>query len=370
MPDELHWSSAVDICRPNPDTDDTRNLKSVVPEGPVNVMERSLVFFQDVGAGDIYQPQRLSLGNSSRKPLLLRYMEPQSGEAAYQHKGTVESVVCTEPQELHGPISVSILRKYIHTILCQEIRERNLPGAAGISIKVEICDPIPRSDGSINFTANSSTSKKCSSGFKKQKVTALGKKALGLDLHEYMRLLIETQDLRNYEIGFIVSKEQRVRRRTRYSSIQKRFIGWPVMDISAVIELLREWVQISSLTIKQITAKIFWLLSVTGFLSDSDIQRIEYQRIRIKHGVLNLVIVAPKEKRGGLPVEKPCQINPYVDRIIFPVNAYMVYKEKVTFNPFPTPQINNGNCVVHRLTIYVKDASKPLSVDSITRYIH
>ncbi|OMJ09493.1 hypothetical protein AYI69_g10636 [Smittium culicis] len=39
-------------------------------------------------------------------------------------------------------------------------------------------------------------------------------------------------------------------------------------------------------------------------------------------------------------------------------------------NPCPTPQINNSNWAVQRLIKYVNDASKPLSVDSITRYIH
>ncbi|OMJ07639.1 hypothetical protein AYI70_g12054 [Smittium culicis] len=67
------------------------------------------------------------------------------------------------------------------------------------------------------------------------------------------------------------------------------------------------------------------MLSVTGSLSASDIHRIDDQRSHIKKGVLNPVIIAIKEKRGGHPVEKPCQINLHVDIIIFPVNAYIVY---------------------------------------------
>ncbi|OMJ25904.1 hypothetical protein AYI70_g579 [Smittium culicis] len=149
----------------------------------------------------------------------------------------------------------------------------------------------------------------------------------------------------------------------------KSFIR-PVMDISPVIKLLREWGQNSTLTVKQITAKLCWLLPVTGFLRASDIHRIDDQRSHIDQGVLNLVIVAPKEKRGGRPIEKPCQINPHTDKILCPVNAYMVYKEKIAVNLCPTPHANNSNWVVNRLIRYVNDTSKPLSVDSITRYIH
>ncbi|OMJ15635.1 hypothetical protein AYI70_g7136 [Smittium culicis] len=83
-----------------------------------------------------------------------------------------------------------------------------------------------------------------------------------------------------------------------------------------------------------------------------------------------VAIIAPKEKRGGHSIEKPCQIIPHTDIILCPVNAYMVYKEKIAANLCPTPHANNSNWVVNRFIRYVYDTSKSLSVDSITRYIH
>ncbi|OMJ16950.1 hypothetical protein AYI70_g6284, partial [Smittium culicis] len=308
---------------------------------------------------------------------------------------------------------------------------------------VEIRNLVPRPDGAIDFTATASPSNNSGPRSEKRKVAALGKQALELDGLEDQRRFLETQGLGTYAIDFIVFSECRVRRRSRYSSIQQRFLDWrisneistpisapqvinyleeiytvdklkvgsikayksailqlsdnpaelaahpmfsefikslddksiksfirPVMDISLVIKLLREWGQNSTLTVKQITAKLCWLLSVTGFLRASDIHRIDDQRSHIDQGVLNLVIVAPKKKRGGHPIEKPCQINPHIDTILCLVNAYMVYKEKIAVNLCPTPHANNSNWVVNRLIRYVNDTSKPLSVDSITRYIH
>ncbi|OMJ24284.1 hypothetical protein AYI70_g1678 [Smittium culicis] len=292
---------------------------------------------------------------------------------------------------------------------------------------VEIRNLVPRPDGAIDFTATASPSNK----------------TLELDVLEDQQRFLETQGLGTYAIDFIVSKERRVRRRSRFSSIHQRFLDWrisseistpistpqvinylveiytvdklnvgsiktyksailqlsdnpaelaahpmfsefiksldgksiksfirPVMDISPVIKLLREWGQNSILTVKQIIAKLFWLLSVTGFLRTSDIHRIDDQRSHIDQGVLNLVIVAPIEKRGGRLIEKLCQINPNIDIILCPVNAYMVYKEKIAANLCPNPHANNSNWVVNRLIRYVNDTSKPLSVDTIIRYIH
>ncbi|OMJ25055.1 hypothetical protein AYI70_g1158 [Smittium culicis] len=90
------------------------------------------------------------------------------------------------------------------------------------------------------------------------------------------------------------------------------------MDISPVIELFREWRKNSSLTVKKITTKLCWMLSVSGFLYASGIHRIDDQHSHIEKGVLYLAIVVPKEKRGCRPVEKPCQINPHEDIVLYP----------------------------------------------------
>ncbi|OMJ19687.1 hypothetical protein AYI70_g4563 [Smittium culicis] len=68
------------------------------------------------------------------------------------------------------------------------------------------------------------------------------------------------------------------------------------MDISPVIESLREWAQNSSLTVKQITAKLCWMLSVSGFFHARNIHMIEEQRRHIEKWLLNLVLYPLKKK--------------------------------------------------------------------------
>ncbi|OMJ27360.1 hypothetical protein AYI69_g3201 [Smittium culicis] len=63
------------------------------------------------------------------------------------------------------------------------------------------------------------------------------------------------------------------------------------------------------------------------FLRSRDIHGIDEQHIRIEKGVLNLVLVAPIEKRGGSPIEKPFQINPDADIMLLSVNELIFCKE-------------------------------------------
>ncbi|OMJ26612.1 hypothetical protein AYI70_g39 [Smittium culicis] len=270
---------------------------------------------------------------------------------------------------------------------------------------------VPGSDVSLCVPTFTTASNNSSARSQKRKVSALGKQALELDGLEDQRRFLETQGLGTYAVDCILSNERRVRRRSRYNSIQKRFLDWrissefntaisapqiinflaeiytidklkagyikayksallnlaetsaelsshtmlseftktlddasivsfvrTVLDIPPVLDTFKEWGPTSGLTVKRLTANLFCLLSVTGFLRPINKYRIDDEQSHVTQGVLYLVIVAPKENRAGRPIEKPCQIAPHTDQILFPVLAYSVYKEKVA-NNFAQPQI-------------------------------
>ncbi|OMJ21624.1 hypothetical protein AYI70_g3363 [Smittium culicis] len=143
----------------------------------------------------------------------------------------------------------------------------------------------------------------------------------------------------------------------------------PVIDITPVISKLSEWGDTEKLNISQLTSKTTWLLALCGFLRASDIHRIDDSRTSIINGTLRLVIIAPKEKRNGRPIERPCEIKSHSDPILCPVLSYKIYKTKVSSILCPRPHANGGNLIVNILFRHTVDHSKPLSVDSITRYI-
>ncbi|OMJ30032.1 hypothetical protein AYI69_g436 [Smittium culicis] len=148
----------------------------------------------------------------------------------------------------------------------------------------------------------------------------------------------------------------------------KSFVN-PVINITPVIEKLHEWGENNKLDIMKLTTKCCWLLALCGFLRASDIHRIDDARTTICNGTLNIVIIAPKEKRKGQQIERPCEINSHPNPILCPVAAYTVYKSTVATELCPTPHTNNKDLTINVLFRNTKDKNKPLSVDSITRHI-
>ncbi|PVU92343.1 hypothetical protein BB561_003884 [Smittium simulii] len=125
----------------------------------------------------------------------------------------------------------------------------------------------------------------------------------------------------------------------------------------------------SGLDNQKLTTKCCRLLSLCGFLRTSNIHRIDDARTIITKDTLKLVIIAPKEKRKGQPVERLCEINRYSNHILCPVLAYTVYKARIATELCPTPHANSDSIIVNRLFRHTKHYNKPLSVDSITRHV-
>ncbi|OLY78240.1 hypothetical protein AYI68_g7714 [Smittium mucronatum] len=97
------------------------------------------------------------------------------------------------------------------------------------------------------------------------------------------------------------------------------------MDISPIIEYFRELGDNEQLKIKSLNSKTCWLLAVCGFMRASDIHRIDDAHTTKIDGKLKLVIVAPKEKRKGRLIIRPCEISCHSDKLLCPVEAYRAY---------------------------------------------
>ncbi|PVU89191.1 hypothetical protein BB561_005498 [Smittium simulii] len=276
---------------------------------------------------------------------------------------------------------------------------------------LENSNVVPRSYRAFNATASIATSNSSNSRSQKRKIAVLEKQTLALSGLEDQRRALKNQGLKDYAVDFIVSNKRRVQRRTRYSALQQRFLDRRlsnkiVGEIAApqIINYLAEIyiadklrsntiraskkINISQvvieffntlndasinpnseLSVKDLTTKLACLLAVTGMLRASNIHHIDDARSQIINGSLHLLIVAPKEKRGGQHIERPCQIMEHTNPSICPVKVYTEYKLRVAFTFCPTPHINNDLLIVNRLLRQLNNYSKPLAVDSITRYI-
>ncbi|PVU86641.1 hypothetical protein BB560_006630 [Smittium megazygosporum] len=257
---------------------------------------------------------------------------------------------------------------------------------------VENGNLVSRPDKSFNITTITTSSIISSTRPKKQKISAREKQELVLDGLEDQRGFLQTEGLENYAIDLILSNKRRIRRRTRYISIQQRFLDWrdlsniksailgltsdfkgisndtllkefisaindssiksfvkPTINITPVIEQLKIWGPSETLSDKDLTSKLCWLLAVTGLLRASDIHRIDDSETKIENGVLNLVIVAPKEKRNGQPIKRPCQISGHLNPILCPVKTYQVYKTRIVTNECLTQHVNDDSLTINSL---------------------
>ncbi|PVU87371.1 hypothetical protein BB561_006371 [Smittium simulii] len=292
---------------------------------------------------------------------------------------------------------------------------------------LENSNVVPRSYGTFNATLSAATSNSSNYRFQKRKNAVLEKQTLALSGLEDQRRALENQGLKDYAVDFIVSNKRHWRLSNKivgditasqiinylaesytanklrpntiraYKSAIMGLVKYPeeINNSQVVIEFfktlndssiksffkpeinflpvlntLSNWSPNSELLVKDLTTKLAWLLAVTGMLRASDIHWTDDARSQIINGSLHLVIVAPKEKKGSQPVERPCQIMEHTNPIICSVKVYTEYKLRVTFTFCPTPHINNDLLIVNRLLRQLNNHSKPLTVDSIARYIH
>ncbi|PVU95694.1 hypothetical protein BB561_001662 [Smittium simulii] len=100
-----------------------------------------------------------------------------------------------------------------------------------------------------------------------------------------------------------------------------------------------------------------------------NIHIIDEARTDVLDHSLQLVIVAPKEKRGESPIERIVEIKRQSNVNLCPVYTYAVYKGKVVREFCTIPHAKDRNLAINHFFRNSRDQNKQLSVDSIFRII-
>ncbi|PVU84985.1 hypothetical protein BB560_007195 [Smittium megazygosporum] len=222
--------------------------------------------------------------------------------------------------------------------------------------------------GRSKYVGRSTTSTKSEyseSGYKKRKIAFLGEQTTEYLSMENQRRALKKQTPSDFAIDVAISKKRNQKQKSRHFVIRRRFLDprssenapltilapeivnflqnsledntiksfvQPKLDILPIIIKFKDWGPTSKLSDRDLTAKLCWLLAIAGFLRASDIHITDNARSNIMHVILYLEIVANKEKRGGIPIEKPCQINEHSDQILCPVYTYKIIKKGLQGN--------------------------------------
>lgn len=113
---------------------------------------------------------------------------------------------------------------------------------------------------------------------------------------------------------------------------------FPVINLQPAIDFVISLGPNEQMPLLQLTQKLCFLLGITGFLRPSDIERINDAKTIVASGTLRLVILAPKEKRSGRPIEKVVVISEHSTLSLCPVACYQAYKERFLLSPAHTQQ--------------------------------
>ncbi|KAG2233255.1 hypothetical protein INT48_001704 [Thamnidium elegans] len=87
------------------------------------------------------------------------------------------------------------------------------------------------------------------------------------------------------------------------------------------------------MSLLRLTQNLCFLLGITWFLRPSDIERINDGKALVSANTLRLVILAPKEKRSGRPIEKCVVISVDSNPSLYPAACYQAYKECFIYLP-------------------------------------
>jgi hypothetical protein len=144
------------------------------------------------------------------------------------------------------------------------------------------------------------------------------------------------------------------------------------IDITPVIDHLRNLGSNDTMSLPDLTAKLSWLLGVSGFLRPSDIERIDLDEsdwTSYTDRIL-LQVVAPKEKRLSARIRKTVTIQRHPEVYCCPVEAFLSYHRRHAYRPcvWPHPVLPSTN--IHYLLRDVRDCHKPIHWQRIGKYIN
>ncbi|OMJ11203.1 hypothetical protein AYI69_g9922, partial [Smittium culicis] len=153
------------------------------------------------------------------------------------------------------------------------------------------------------------------------------------------------------------------------SSSNIRSFGNPLY-ISPIIDHIRKLGHNSRMSKYDLTAKLFWLIAICGFLRPSDIERIDDSKTSVTKEYIKFIIVGPKEKRNGTPIEKVSIIHTHSDKKLCPVETYKSYKQRIAVTSCVKPHpLLDGHSISY-LIRNLKEHSTNIGAQRISKHIN
>ncbi|KAG0283062.1 hypothetical protein BGZ98_006469, partial [Dissophora globulifera] len=102
------------------------------------------------------------------------------------------------------------------------------------------------------------------------------------------------------------------------------------IDLGPLMEHLRSLGDNHNMKFVDLTAKTCFLLSICGLLRADDIECVDAALSKVKGDELELMVLFPKELRGGQRIIKPVIIKSHPIEALCPVKAYVEYRRRTS----------------------------------------
>ncbi|KAI7895436.1 uncharacterized protein EV154DRAFT_457481 [Mucor mucedo] len=145
---------------------------------------------------------------------------------------------------------------------------------------------------------------------------------------------------------------------------------FPMINLQPAIDVMLSWGENCDMTLLQITQKLCFLLGITGFLRPSDIERIDDSKTLVVNDALRLVVLAPKEKRAGRPIEKVVNISAHSNIMLCLVTCYTQYKNRfASLAPVVRSHDRLPHLLYTALVRNITDHNKAIGSERISKHI-
>lgn len=136
-------------------------------------------------------------------------------------------------------------------------------------------------------------------------------------------------------------------------------------DIKSALQYLVDLGDNSQLSLVDLTAKLAWLISMTGFLRPSDLARVDINKSTFTtSNIIHLVIVGPKEKRQGQPIWRSVAIHPHDNALLCPEELYKEYCKRVASAACMIPHPHLPNTQLNALVRATNNPSMALCLQN------
>ncbi|PVU99541.1 hypothetical protein BB559_000620 [Furculomyces boomerangus] len=143
----------------------------------------------------------------------------------------------------------------------------------------------------------------------------------------------------------------------------------PEYDLSLIIEKLKSMGKNEDMSIVNLTSKLCFFLGFCGFMRPSDIERIDESRTVVEESFIRLIIVSPKERKNGTPIEKACYVNSHPTDYLCPRKTYIAYKQRVTYDECKRSHPENKKFKIYSLVRKVRNHSEHVGSEWISKSI-